>query len=82
MGGTGLMTSPKQRVTQKLRPHPGPGHPGMLCRAQEVEDGPEENTRSWGGVRKKKCQAGILFTLCFLEPAFSEYDYIGLLRTL
>lgn len=28
-GGTGLMTSPKQRATQKLRPVL-PGHPGML----------------------------------------------------
>ena len=36
-GGAGLMTSPKQRATQKLRPVL-PGHPGMLCRAREVED--------------------------------------------
>lgn len=30
-GGPGLMSSPKQRATQKLRPVL-PGHPGMLCR--------------------------------------------------
>lgn len=58
-GGPGLMTSPKQRATQKLRPVL-PGHPGMLCRVRKVGV-PEENIKVGGGGRKKKCQASIRF---------------------
>lgn len=37
-GGPGLMTSPKQRAAQKLRPVL-PGHPGMLwCRRSGVSE--------------------------------------------
>lgn len=49
-GGPGLMTSPKQRATQKLRPVL-PGHPGMLCRARKVT---EAQRRTRGGKREER----------------------------
>lgn len=46
-GGPGLMTSPKQRTTQKLRPVL-PGHPGMLCRVRKVGvPGREHKSGGW-----------------------------------
>lgn len=48
-GGTGLMTSPKQRATQKLRPVL-PGHPGMLS-----EWGGNGSTCSVVSICKGRC---------------------------
>lgn len=51
-GGPGLMTSPKQRATQKLRPVL-PGHPGMLCRVYR-RSGMAGRGHTGGGWEEKK----------------------------